>query len=84
MYCVIDPSQLEDELGFDKMYIDNTESSTGDKCHRDIKGVEDKDLVRFMKKYFQAPKLFLCCKGELLNLTKEQLGNLESIAKECI
>lgn len=69
--------------GFEKNKIENTKSDSGDDCHKDIIGVDDKDTKKFVKDYFKSPNIFVCCKNEVIQVGELECQKLKDFIKPC-
>lgn len=69
--------------GFEKVSLEKTLSDSNDDCHIDICGANEKKCKDFAKSYFKYPNIFVCCKGTIINLTNENIENLNNFIAPC-
>jgi hypothetical protein len=56
--------------------IEEEESISGDKCHRDLLNVPNGVAGRFFAKHFKPPNIYMCCDDKEVELTPKQYEDL--------
>ncbi|HEV7348220.1 hypothetical protein [Telluribacter sp.] len=76
MYWLIDDAELKAAEGFEGVEIEPTESSSGDKCHYDIRNVKDKKAGKFASVSLKK-SLFICDKDcKATQVTEEEYSKI--------
>jgi hypothetical protein len=60
---VITERALEDHFGSGNYSIVQVPSSSGDACHRNLEGIENKDSKKFQKNHYQESDVNWCMEG---------------------
>ncbi len=77
----IDADQLIDyfkEKGL-SVELKPSQSTTGDECHYDIQGLNDKDAKRFYEAFCKPPCLYVCENGSASEILSDDYGKLALI-----
>lgn len=78
-FRVIRDCDLDEHFGCGNYSIVPSPSRTGDDCHRNLEGIEDKAAKRFQKNYCDEGDVFWCIDGETHQLDDELAGRLQEI-----
>jgi len=83
MFCKIEQTNL-DGLEIPEIELKKTPSSTNDDCHFDILNIGDNKCKNFAKSHFKAPNIYICCRGEIIQINKENIEDLINFITPCV